>query len=483
MFGPVVYEAFRQVKRAFDPENVLNPGKVVDAPAMEQNLRVPPGKHIPDPPTTFDYMKQGGFFASVELCNGAGVCRKTQGGAMCPSYRVTKDERDTTRARANALRLEMTADLRSRDAESSERSAGVPAERWVADVMDLCLSCKACKSECPSNVDVAKLKAEFQHAFYEHRVRPLSHVFLKNIHRLSPLAARWAGINNWLGRRKWLRRVMESLAGIDRRRSLPELHRKHFRKWFSSRRRTPGADAPGSPGGRVVLLDDCFTTFQEPQIGRAAVTLLERAGFTVELAGICCGRAMISKGFLVGARQLAREGIAKLDRLVAAGVPILGLEPSCILTLADEWPELVPGAAAKRVAAAAVLADEWLARTSSDNGLSLGVPSREGTALFHGHCHQKALVGVKGTEAALRLVPGLQVSTLDAGCCGMAGAFGYEADHFDVSVAVANLELIPALRANPDALVIATGTSCRHQIRDLTGRRALHPLEVLVGDT
>jgi len=395
---------------------------------------------------------------------------------MCPSYRVTKDERETTRARANALRVSLTADSRSRDAESSERSA--PSDRWIADVMDLCLSCKACKSECPSNVDVAKLKAEFQHSFYANRARPLSHVFLKNIHRLSPLAARWASINNWLGRRRWLRRVMESLAGIDRRRSLPELHRIHFRKWFHRRGnsgRTPTAR-------RVVLLDDCFTTFQEPQIGKAAVTLLERDGFAVELAGTCCGRAMISKGYLTEARQLAREGIAKLDRFAAAGVPILGLEPSCILTLADEWPELVPGAAAKRVAAAALLADEWLARETSDNGLSLNVSPRDGPAVFHGHCHQKALVGVKGTEAALRLVPGLTVSTLDAGCCGMAGAFGYEADHYDISVAVANLELIPALRANPDALVIATGTSCRHQIRDLTGRRALHPLEVLAGD-
>jgi Fe-S oxidoreductase len=230
-----------------------------------------------------------------------------------------------------------------------------------------------------------------------------------------------------------------------------------------------------------VMLDDCFTTFQEPQIGRAAVELLERAGYAAELAGVCCGRAMISKGFLTDARRLAAEGVAALDRFAAAGVPILGLEPSCILTLADEWPELVPGTAARRVAAAAELADAWLGRQVRDSGLSLEFPAAGGKALFHGHCHQKALVGAKESADALRLVPGLDVTVLDAGCCGMAGAFGYEADHYDVSVKVANLELVPAVKANPEALVVATGTSCRHQIRDLTGRPALHPLEVLAG--
>jgi FAD/FMN-containing dehydrogenase/Fe-S oxidoreductase len=486
MFGPAVYEAFRQVKRGFDPANVLNPGKVVDAPAMEQNLRVEPGHKPPDPPTVFDYGRQGGFFASVELCNGAGVCRKTQGGAMCPSYRATKDECDTTRARANALRLTMTGPAVSREAPTSATPIG---QRWVSEVMDLCLSCKACKSECPSNVDVAKLKAEFLQAHYATRPRPLGHLFLKNVHRLSPLAAEWAGLSNWLARRPWLRRVMQSVAGIDRRRSLPEMHRDHLRKWFSGRAaRVNGrvsADNPpvhtgGSPG-RVVLLDDCFTTFQEPQIGRAAVGLLERAGFAVELAGLCCGRAMISKGFLTDARRLAVEGIARLDAFAAAGVPILGLEPSCVLTLADEWPELVPGAAARRVAAVAELADAWLGRQVRDNGLSLEFPAAAGKAVFHGHCHQKALVGTKGSADALRLVPGLDVTVLDAGCCGMAGAFGYEAEHYDVSVRIANLELVPAVTANPDAVVVATGTSCRHQIRDLTGRTALHPLEVLAG--
>jgi FAD/FMN-containing dehydrogenase/Fe-S oxidoreductase len=483
MFGPVVYEAFRRVKRGFDPENVLNPGKVVDAPAMEENWRVPPGPVPANPPTVFDYSRQHGFFQSVENCNGSGVCRKTQGGAMCPSYRATKDERDTTRARANALRVALTTD------PSPNPQGGRPlAERWIAEVMDLCLSCKACKTECPAGVDLAKLKAEWQHAFYEERMRPLGHLLVKNIHRLSPLAARFAGISNWFARRALVRRLMQSLAGLDRRRSLPEFHRDHFRRWFS--RRTPDASpgvldahsrtgVRGSP--RVVLLDDCFTTYQEPRIGRAAVTVLERAGYEVELAGVCCGRAMISKGFLTDARRLAKEGIAKLDAFATRGVPILGLEPSCILTLADEWPELVPGPAAKRVAAAAEMAEAWLARQVRDNGLVLDLPAAPGKVLFHAHCHQKALVGANESADALRFVPDLAVEVLDAGCCGMAGAFGYEKEHYDVSVQIANLALVPAVKADPAATVVATGTSCRHQIRDLTGREALHPLEVLAG--
>ena len=486
MFGPAVYEAFRQVKRGFDPANVLNPGKVVDGSAMDESFRVPPGQVPPDPPTVFDYAAQGGFFRSVELCNGVGVCRKTQGGAMCPSYRVTRDERDTTRGRANAVRVALQEAEQGRrgEAETADRKEGgsrLPlGQRWVADVMDLCLSCKACKSECPSNVDVAKLKAEFLQAFYATRPRPLGHMIVKNVHRLSPLAARGAGVGNWLARRPLVRRVLESAAGLDRRRSLPELHREHFRRWFARRNEGRAASVNELVRGRVVLLDDCFTTFQEPQVGRAAVALLEQAGFTVELAGVCCGRAMISKGFLTAARTLAQEGVATLDRYAAAGVPILGLEPSCLLTLADEWPELVPGDAAKRVAAAAHLADAWLGERLRESGGSRSAAGNT-RALFHGHCHQKALVGVKGSTDALKSVPGLDVTVLDAGCCGMAGAFGYEREHYDVSVAVANLALVPALAADPSATVIATGTSCRHQIRDLTGRRALHPLEVMAG--
>ncbi|HEY8505746.1 MAG TPA: FAD-linked oxidase C-terminal domain-containing protein, partial [Gemmataceae bacterium] len=474
MYGPVIYEAFRQIKRAFDPENVLNPGKIVDAPAMTESLRFVPQSQVVEPPTVFDYRAQEGFFRSIELCNGSGVCRKTQGGTMCPSYRATRDERDTTRGRANALRLALTG----REDVANPRGPGLKG-RWLEEVMDLCLSCKACKSECPSNVDLAKLKAEYLHAHYEKRLRPLGHYFTANVHRLNRYGAAVAPLFNWANRSRPVRWLLEKAAGIDRRRSLPELHRNHLRRWFS--RHEPPGHLEYAP--RVILLDDCFTTYNEPWIGRAAVRVLEAAGFRVELAGlVCCGRAMISKGFLKEARELAWTQVPALAKRVADGTPILGLEPSCLLALADEWPELVPGPEARRVAEAAHLAEHWLADQAKAGRVNLplsgsGKPPRR--CLFHGHCHQKALCGVGGTASALRRVPGLDVTVLDAGCCGMAGAFGYEKEHFDISVKIANLELVPALEAAPEALVVATGTSCRHQIRDLTGRRALHPVEVL----
>jgi Fe-S oxidoreductase len=227
-------------------------------------------------------------------------------------------------------------------------------------------------------------------------------------------------------------------------------------------------------------LDDCFTTFQEPEIGQAAVRVLEQAGYRVELAGLqCCGRALISKGFLLDARKLVQVQAADLARRVADGTPILGVEPSCILTLADEWPELLPAPETRRIAASARLADEWLSEQVSGGSCELPLSPKQGICVFHGHCHQKALRGAEGSAAALRLIPDLEVRVLDAGCCGMAGSFGYEVEHFDLSVQIAELELLPALRASPDAVIAATGTSCRHQIRDLAGRRALHPLELL----
>jgi Fe-S oxidoreductase len=459
------------VKRAFDPENLFNPGKVVDAPAMTENLRYGPTyKPIPLP-VMFDYERQEGFFSSIELCNGSGVCRKTHGGAMCPSFRATRDERDSTRGRANALRLAVTGQ------GVPERERSPLAERWLFDVMDLCLSCKACKSECPSNVDVAKLKAEFQAAYYAEHRRPFGHRVAANIHRLNRIASAAAPLANWLGRRRAARWVMELVTGIDRRRPLPRLHWNHLRRWF--RRRVA---APGPRKRRVILFDDCFTTFNEPHVGRAAVEVLERAGYYVELANpICCGRAMISKGYLHQARELAREQLPGLARRVADGTPILGLEPSCALTLADEWPELVPGPEARAVAAAVALADPWLAERIAAGETSLAFRASAESCMLHGHCHQRTLVGVKGSATALQLVPGLAVTVLDAGCCGMAGAFGYEKEHYDLSIQIAGLELLPALAAQPQAIIAATGTSCRHQIRDLTGREPLHPMEVLRG--
>ncbi len=466
MFGEQVYQAFRRVKQAFDPDNLLNPGKVVDAPPMTGQLRYGPGYAPAEPPTLFDHGKQEGFVRAVELCNGSGVCRKLQGGTMCPSFRATRDEKDSTRGRANALRLALAG-------EGPVKGMRAP---WVHEVLDLCLMCKACKAECPSNVDMAKLKSEFLSAYYLTRPRPLGHRLLARVHQLNRLGALAAPLVNWLQGRRLVRWLLEKLGGIDRRRSLPPLYARHFRRWFARHRPAPGAGR----AGRVILLDDCFTTFNEPEVGRAAVRVLEVAGYAVERAGLtCCCRPMISKGFLPQARDLIHAQAPALAARVADGTPVLGLEPSCLLTLADEWPELVPGRDTLRIAAAAHLADGWLAGEVRAGHCELKLRKREEKCLVHGHCHQKALVGTGGTAAALRLVPGLQVQVLDAGCCGMAGSFGFETEHYDLSVAIANLELLPALKAEPEAEVVAPGTSCRHQIRDLADRRALHPLELL----
>ena len=460
MFGDRVYEAFRRIKRAFDPDNLFNPGKIVDAPAMTEHLRYGPGYDPHDPPVLFDYSKQEGFVRSIELCNGSGVCRRLKGGTMCPSFRATRDEKDSTRGRANALRLAL----------AGEEPIQAMREPWVHDVLDLCLMCKACKSECPSNVDMTKLKAEFLHFYHQAKPRPAMHRMMAGIGKFNEFASRFAPLANFFQGRGLVRWFMDKFIGIDRRRSLPKLHRFHFRKWFARHRPAEGAGRRG----RVLLLDDCFTTFHEPHIGRATVRVLESAGYAVELAGLeCCGRPMISKGFLGEAQQLIHRQAQHLAARLSDDTPILGLEPSCLLTLSDEWPELAPSAATRRIAGLAHLAETWIGKTDLDLA---ELPEK---CVVHGHCHQKALVGMKGTLATLKKVPGLDVTPLDTGCCGMAGSFGYEKEHFDLSVSIARADLLPALETAPDAMIVAPGTSCRHQIKDLTGRIALHPMEVL----
>jgi len=468
MFGPVVYEAFCEVKKLFDPHNLLNPGKIVHAVPMTENLRYPPGYAPREPATVFDYSKQEGFVRSVEMCNGSGVCRKTTGGAMCPSFRATRDERDSTRGRANALRHA----LASPEGENALR------QRWLHEVFDLCLMCKACKSECPSNVDVGKHKAEFLQFYYRGRPRPLGHLLVAGVPWYNRLASWGAPVVNWLQEQRGFRWLLEKTAGIDRRRSLPRLHFDHFRHWFRRHR----ADARAGRVGQALLLADCFTTYNEPAIARAAVRVLERAGYRLQLADVfCCGRVLISKGFLVQARAWVQVQAQRLGRQLAAGMPLLGLEPSCLLTLADEWPELVPGPLTRRIAEAARLADAWLAEQVTAGKTELPLLPLPQTCLVHGHCHQKALLGLGAGAAAVRLIPGLDVRVLDAGCCGMAGSFGMEHPHYALSEKIANLALLPALQAAPEAVVAASGTSCRHQIHDLAKRRALHPLEIVAG--
>ena len=465
LFGPEVYAAFQAVKHAFDPDNLLNPGKVVAAPGVADNLRISPSYHPIEPESTaFDFSNQGGFARAVEMCSGVGACRKTGAGTMCPSYMITRDEEHSTRGRANALRLVMTGEL----------GPGGWSNDTLHNALDLCLQCKACKSECPSNVDMAKLKAEVLYQKYKGRPAPLASLLMAHINSLNALGSATAPLANWSLRQPPLRWLQEKLLGIDRRRILPLFAHDHFRRWF--KRHVP--DTRAGIRGSVLLIDDCFTTYNNPSVGRAAVALLEASGYRVELANLeCCGRPAISKGLLDRGRALARDNVRKLAPYARQGVPILGCEPSCLLTLVDEYRDFRLGPDADLVAAHSRLVDAFLADRTAVPDLVL-TPS-ESRVLLHGHCQQKALVGTSGTLSALRRVPGLDVQELDSGCCGMAGSFGYELGHYNLSKALAERVLLPALAANPASRLIAPGFSCRSQVHAFAGVNALHPVEFL----
>src|SRR5438132_10159017 len=398
------------------------------------------------------------------MCNGVGVCRKTLEGTMCPSYMVTRDEEHSTRGRANALRAVLSGRL-------------APAEFTGArlhEVMDLCLECKGCKAECPSNVDMAKLKYEFLYHYYRANGLPLRNRLFGRIERLNRLGSRMPGLVNALSSLASTRWLLEKVAGIDRRRPLPALAAETFTDWFA-RRPAPAAAARGE----VVLFHDTFVTYNTPEIGRAAVELLEAAGYRVVLVDRkCCGRPLISKGMLAEAREHAAWNVARLAPYAARGVAIVGLEPSCLLTLRDETVDLVRTDDARAVARQSLLFEEFLLRERA-RGLTLASGAAGRKALLHGHCHQKALVGTAPTVAALRWA-GFEVEEIDSGCCGMAGSFGFEREHYDVSIALGNRRLAPAVKAaDPETEIVAPGISCRQQIQHLAGRRAKHPAEVL----
>ncbi len=460
LFGPRIYQAFREVKAAFDPEGLMNPGKIVDAPGPTEHLRHPPTEQPLEVPTVLDFSDQGGFVAAASLCSGVGMCRKTNSGTMCPSFMATRDEEHSTRGRANALRLVLTGSL--------------PREELVGqqlyDTFDLCLQCKGCKGECPSNVDVAKLKSEFLHGYWQSHGTPMGIRAMANIARLNRIGSAFAPLSNLFASAVPNRWILEKLLGIDRRRSLPTFARQSFRRWFTRRTLAPTKATRGD----VLLLNDCLTGYSEPNVNRAAVQVLEAAGYRVHLADLpCCGRPMISKGLLQEAQQLARHNIGKLLPWAQRGIPIVGCEPSCVLTLVDEYPQLVTGDDARLVAENARLVESELRRAN----VELSLDAKETKVVLHGHCHQKALVGLEDTQALLAAIPGVQVETLDSGCCGMAGSFGYE--HFDLSMQIGERVLFPAVRQAPAAEVVAPGVSCRHQIADGTGRRALHPMELV----
>ncbi len=464
VYGPRLFRAFSEFKHAFDPKNLMNPGNLVDSPGITEHLRYEPAYKTWEPPTLLDFSGQGGFAAAVEMCNGVGVCRKKLEGTMCPSYMVTRDEEHSTRGRANALRAILSGQL-----PPSEFTG-----RRLYEVMDLCLECKACKAECPSNVDMAKLKYEFLAHYYRANGLPLRNRLFGRIETLSRLGSRLAPLSNWVARSRAHRWLLQRFVGIDRRRPLPLFARETFTDWFN-RRPTP----PAATRGEVVLFHDTFVTYNAPQIGEAAVQLLERAGYGVRLVDKkCCGRPLISKGMLEEAKAHAQWNVERLLPYASHGIAIVGLEPSCLLTLRDEYVDLLRSEAARRVAAQSLLLEEFLERERR-NGLSLPFGETGRRALLHGHCHQKALVGTGPTVAVLRWA-GYDVEEVDSGCCGMAGSFGFEKEHYDLSVALGNRRLIPAVKAaGPDVEVVAPGISCRQQIEHLAGRRAKHPAEVL----
>jgi Fe-S oxidoreductase len=443
----------------------MNPGKIVDAPAMTESLKISPQYKTWEPATTLDFAAQGGFARAVEMCSGMGECRKKLDGTMCPSYMGTLDEEHSTRGRANALR--------------SVISGMVPKDEFAGkrlyDVMDLCLECKACKAECPSNVDMAKLKYEFLDHYHRANGLPLRNKIFGAIGTVNRVGAALAPVSNWLANSSINRWLMEKFAGIDRRRPLPQFATETFEEWFRKHR----ADSDGTKGD-VVLFHDTFNNYNTPHVAIAATRFLEKCGYRILLVDKkCCGRPMISKGMLRQAKENSAWNIQRLAPHADKGTPIVGLEPSCLLTLRDEYPEFIRTNSAKKVAENSFLLEEFVMREVNAGRLSLAYKGKEKKALVHGHCHQKALVGTAPTVAMLKGA-GYEVSEVDSGCCGMAGSFGFEKEHYELSTKIGNRRLAPAVKAvSADVEVVAAGISCRQQIDYLAARKAKHPAELM----
>jgi FAD/FMN-containing dehydrogenase/Fe-S oxidoreductase len=476
MFGTRLVRAFEEVKDCFDPNGLFNPGKIVRAPKFDDRkvLRYGPD-YQPTPLTTrLDWSAYpgvgGGFQGAVEMCNNNGACRNLSGGVMCPSYRVTRNERDVTRGRANSLRLAITGQL-GPDALASDD---------MAETLKLCVSCKACRRECPTGVDMARMKIEVQAARAAKYGLSLHDKLVGYLPRYAPYASRLSWVLNLRDVIPGAAKLSEIVADFSARRRLP--------KWRGDIFEDPKRSKTGGAAGEVVLFTDTFNRYFERENVDAALSVLRAAGYRVHVATpadgearpLCCGRTFLSVGLVDEARKEAERVLAALAPYLARSVPIVGLEPSCILGFRDEIPAIIPGEASQRLAANAVLFEEFLSRESQAGRLKLALRPVASKALLHGHCHQKSFGAMGAVEAALRLVPGLDVETVDSSCCGMAGSFGYGADTIDASLAMGELSLLPAVRkAEPGTLVVADGTSCRHQIHDGAGREALHVARVL----
>ncbi len=469
LFGPEITRAFRELKSAFDPDGILNPGKVVapenNPPQLDRDLRYGERYRAQAPVTFFPFRKEGGFQRAVESCIGVGICRKAE-GVMCPSFQATRLEMHSTRGRANALR----------EAISGGLPQGALTSHETYEILDLCLECKGCKSECPTEVDMARLKAEFLGQYHREHGLPIRSRAFGEVAAILSLAQPLARVGNWIARTRPFRRALETALGIARQRVLPPLATHRFRQMQTSTL---------SEGEPVVLFVDTYTELSAPQIGAAAMRVLAAAGCRVEVVPqqVCCGRPMISKGLLARARQQAERNVQALVGHARQGIPIIGLEPSCVSALRDEYRELLADDPdAILVADAARLLEEFLTEPARDGVRRIDrirFSDRAEQALLHNHCHSKSLVGSEPTLSMLEAA-GLAVQEVDSGCCGMAGSFGYEAEHYELSIQIGELQLFPAVRRAPEQVrLVAPGVSCRAQIRDGTGAEAAHPVELL----
>ena len=477
MIGPKNYEILKRIKATWDPDNIFNPGKIVDTPAMNSSLRFEPGQNTPEFETILDFSDYQGIVRSTELCNGSGDCRKTElsGGTMCPSYMATRNEKDTTRARANILREVLTSSKKVNPFESEE----------IKEVLDLCLSCKACKSECPSNVDMAKLKAEATYQSYKNRSVPLEIKMVANFDGLNKLASKWPGMHNFLFTNKLTSTIAKHFMKIAPERSFPLLDKTTLRSWYAKNKTTNFGVKDVTLSKKVYLFCDEFTNYHDVPVGKKALELLTRLGYDVIIPEhVSSGRVHFSKGMLDDLKSRAEKNIALIEPIVTDDTPIIGIEPSAILTLRDEYIDITRGELkekAKSLAKHVYTFEEFLTHQMESGKITSEQFTNDKRLIkFHGHCHQKSLSSQIPSKKILSLPKNYEVQIIPSGCCGMAGSFGYEKKHYDVSMKIGELVLFPTVREqNDDTIIAAPGTSCRHQIKDGTGRTAKHPVEIL----
>lgn len=472
MLGDHNYQLCKDIKATWDPEGIFNPGKIVDTAPMDTSLRFERNQQTPEFDTVLDFSESKGIVRAAEQCNGSGDCRKSEltGGVMCPSYMATRDERDTTRARANILREMLT---------KTQPSDNPFARSEIKEVMDLCLSCKGCKSECPSNVDVGKLKAEWQHQYYQEKGVPLRTRLIANFTRGMKLASNMRWAYNLVFGNKYTGNLAKTVMGFSTARSMPGISSVTLRKWFEKE------FEPGASGQEVYLFCDEFTDYNESEIGQKTVKLLDRLGYQVRMVDHEeSGRTYLSKGLLLEARQLAQKNVSTFYPKVSDAKPLLGIEPSAILTFRDEYISLLRDEEqqkARKLSENTFTVEEFLTAELRKGKIKTSQFTSEKRLIkFHGHCHQKSISSLTPTKQLLSLPENYEVHIIPSGCCGMAGSFGYEKEHYEVSMKIGELVLFPQIREQPeDVMIAAPGTSCRHQIKDGTNRKALHPLEIL----